>query len=180
MVDEVNDALGNYFQQWQKLIGGRANQAFFKNLKPVAAGWKVADENEYRELYRELRGQCDLTVETWMNGRWIAKMHLKDTKLEGGIEIVKLMQRRPGSSDALGLDHVDFYGPAVAGAEKILAEETDLKWTHESNDVVDGYDWLSVWFAGTEAKLKSNTVIDIVVQELQEINRRITGGADAH
>jgi hypothetical protein len=173
MIDELNQKLQEYSDNWEKLVAGRSDKQFFSNLKPVAAGWKVADEAEYKKLYNELRTQCDRIVETWMNGRWIAKMHLKDTKLTGSIEIVKLMQRRPNSGDALGLDHVDFYSPAVLRAEEVLAKETGLKWTHESNDVVDNYDWISIWFNGTEAKLKAGTVIDIVITELQEIGDRI-------
>lgn len=169
MIDEVNTRLADYFNAWKTLVGERQDKELFASLKPVAVGWKVADEAEYAKLYAELRGRCDRIVETWMNGRWIAKMHLKDTKLEDGITIVKLMQRRPGSSDALGLDHVDFYSPAVDGAEAILKQEKGLEWSWENNDVVEGYDWISVWFAGTEAKLKSSTVIDIVIRELQTI-----------
>lgn len=169
MTNELNQALQNYFSNWEKLVSERSDGAFFNSLKPVAVGWKVADESEYQKLYTELRGQCDRIVETWMNGRWIAKMHLKDEKLNKGIVIVKLMQRRPGSEDALGLDHVDFYSPAVKDAESILKNEQGLKWSRESNDVVEDYDWISVWFNDTEAKLKAGTVIDIVIKELTQI-----------
>lgn len=173
MTDELNHALETYWDKWEKLILKRDDKVFFQSLKPVAVGWKVADEIEYQRLYQALRPGCDRIVETWMNGRWIAKMHLKDEKLANGITIVKLMQRRPGSDDALGLDHVDFYSPAVEHAEQVLAKETDLKWTHEDNDIVAGYEWISIWFDGTEAKLKAGTVLDIIVQELQEINSQI-------
>ena len=173
MINDFNSKLNDYLANWNKLISDRQNKPFFQELKPVAIGWKVADLTEYRRLYDELRDQCDRIVETWMNGRWIAKMHLKDDKLEGSIEIIKLMQRRPGSDDALGLDHVDFYSPAVSGAEAVLKQEKDLKWTHESNDVVDNYAWISVWFEGGEAKLKNGTVVDIVIEELKQISDHI-------
>lgn len=104
----------------------------------------------------------------------MAKLHLKDAKLANGAELVKVLQRRPGSTDAVGLDHVDFFSPEVAGAEPILKQETDLKWTWESNDVIAGYDWISVWFDGTEAKLKSDTVLDIIQAELKELNAKLT------
>ncbi len=173
MLNQLNQALEGYFKNWQQVISQRDNQDFFKQLKPVAIGWKVAGEAEYRQLYGELREQCDRIVETWMNGRWIAKMHLKDTVLDGDIEIIKLMQRRPNSDDALGIDHVDFYHPEVKDAEQVLAKEKGIKWTRETNEVVEGYGWISIWFEGTEAKLKAATVIDIVVKELEEINAKI-------
>ncbi|HSX16443.1 MAG TPA: hypothetical protein VLF40_06650 [Candidatus Saccharimonadales bacterium] len=174
MLDELDKALETYGQSWQKLVDNRTNRGFFEGLKPVAVGWKVADRAEYDRLVAELHDQADKIIETWMNGRWVAKLHLKDAKLANGAELVKVLQRRPGSTDAVGLDHVDFFSPEVAGAEPILKQETDLKWTWESNDVIAGYDWISVWFDGTEAKLKSDTVLDIIQAELKELNAKLT------
>jgi hypothetical protein len=177
MLDEINQSLKRYDQKWQALRSSRANQDFFASLKPVAIGWKTADKAQYDKAREELHDSCDRVIETWMNGRWIAKMHLKDSKLEGGITIVKVMQRRPDSEDALGLDHVDFYSPKVADAEEILKQEPDLKWSWESNDVIDSYDWISLWFDGAEAKLKSDTVLDIIQKELAELNAQIIAAA---
>lgn len=173
MIDEVRTALEAYQLRWDGLMAARADKSFFKSLKPVSVGWKVADKAEYDQKYEELRLQCDKIVETWMNNRWIAKMHLKESALPGGIEIIKLMQRRPGSDDAPGLDHVDFYSPLVEDAEAVLKHELELKWTNETNDAVEGYGWVSIWFDQTEAKLKSSTVLDIVSQELLELNKHI-------
>lgn len=173
MQDEYDAALKDYFAKWQNLCAERENAQFFQDMKPIAVGWKVKDAAEHQKVYAGLRGSYDKIVETWMNGRWIAKMHLKNRELVGGSTIFKLMQLRPGSNDALGLDHVDFYSPAVADAENILQQESGLKWTHESNDAVKEYHWISVWFDGTEAKLRSDTVIDTVVGELQQVNARI-------
>lgn len=177
MLDELNQAIAEYQGKWQRFVGGRLNREFFQALKPVAVGWKVADRAEYDRLCAELHDSCDKIIETWMNGRWIGKMHVRDTKLASGIEIVKVMQRRPGSHDATGLDHVDFYSPEVARAEEVLSQEKDVNWTRETNDAVAGYGWISIWFAGTEAKLKDTTVLDIVIGELGELNRKITGNA---
>lgn len=179
MVDELNTAINDYWTKWQALVAARQNKAFFESLKPTAAAWKVADRTEYDRLCRELHDQSDHLVETWMNGRWIAKCLLRDTELDGGIKIVKVMQRRPGSDDALGFDHVDFYGPSLAEIEQILAQEKDLKWTRETNDILEGYDWLSIWFeGGPEAKLKHDTVLDIIAAELGQLNqKRILGNA---
>lgn len=173
MLEELNVTLKDYNRKWARLINERQNKEFFAGLKPVAVGWKVADKAEYDRIYEELRLQCDKIIETWMNDRWIAKLHLKESKLPGGIEIIKLMQRRLGSDDALGLDHVDFFSLAVTNARPILESERNMKWSLENNDAVEGYSWLSVWFDGTEAKLKAATVLDIITQELQELNQAI-------
>ncbi len=172
MQNDLTDALNQYNAKWKAMVEGVNNKQFFSSLKPVAVGWKVSDEQEYGRLYNELRGDCDRIVETWMNGRWVAKMHLISSTLPGGISIIKLMQRRPGSQDSTGLDHVDFYSPEVVHAEEILQKES-VKWSKESNDVIKGYEWISVWFDDTEAKLKADTVVDIVIQELEEVNTRI-------
>lgn len=173
MLDDLNSELSGYFDNWQKLQSSRKDTAFFSGLKPIAVGWKVAHASEYQKLYQELRSSCDKIVETWMNGRWIAKAHLRESELHGGIQIVKIMQRRSGSMDKVGLDHVDFYNEQVNDAEVILRGEPDLKWTLESNDAVKDYTWISVWFDGTEAKLRASTVLDTIIQELETVNRQL-------
>ena len=180
MLEELQSALTTYNQKWHTLVAARSNKAFFESLKPTAAGWKVADRAEYDRRYAELHDQSDQIVETWMNGRWVAKFHLRDRELEGGIQIIKLMQRRPGSTDKPGLDHVDFYGPDRQAMETTLRSEPDLQWSQESNAVIAGYSWLSVWFAGIEAKLKANTVLDIVQRELADLNKRIIGSTSTN
>jgi hypothetical protein len=175
VLDELNKAIQEYQIKWDALVAGRKNKEFFESLKPTAVGWKTVDRDEYDNLVAELHDQADLAIEVWMNGRWIAKIHLKDAKLANGAEIVKIMQRRPGSNDVVGLDHVDFYGPDPAQIEAVLKQETNLQWTHESNDVVAGYEWLSIWFADTEAKLKHDPILDIVRTELEELNNKILG-----
>lgn len=171
MIDELNTAISEYWTKWQALVAARHNKAFFEGLKPTAAGWKVTDRAEYDRICKELHDQSDRIVETWMNGRWIAKCVLRDSELSGHIKIIKVMQRRPGSDDAIGLDHLDFYSPPLTEVESVLQKESDLKWTRETNDILEGYDWLSIWFEGTEAKLKNDTVLDIIATELGQVNQ---------
>lgn len=177
-MDEYNTALAAYNQQWQALCAGRKNTAFFARLHPTALGWKTEDKAEYDRRLAALHDGAAQIIETWMNGRWIAKVCLRDTKLANGVQIIKIMQQRPGSADAVGLDHVDFYMPSeLAEAKDVLTAETDLKWSQESNDAIAGYDWLSVWFDGTEAKLKHDTVLDIVAAELHQLGQKLVSAA---
>jgi hypothetical protein len=173
MIDELNAAIADYQTKWQKLLKGRADKGFFDSLKPKALGWKVTDRAAYDKMCSELHDQADMIVEKWMNERWIAKVHLKDTKLSGGIEIIKVMERRPGSTDVIGLDHLDFYSPNVAKGEEVLAKEPSLKWSREENDTMENYNWLSIWFDGTEAKLKTDTVVDVVIAELAVLSKQV-------
>lgn len=174
MIEEFNEAIEVYHKKWHDMVNGRKDKHFFEALKPTSLGWKVQDRGEYDKISAELHDQSDMVIEKWMNGRWIAKFHLRDLELSCGIEIIKLMERRPESTDAVGLDHLDFYSPAVKDGEAILKQEPNLKWSWEYNDVNDDYKWLSLWFDGTEAKLKYDTVLDIIQVELQEINEHIT------
>jgi hypothetical protein len=174
MIDEVNKVLATYQQEWTELVAKCNDEQFFTSLKPTAIGWKTEDRAKYSKLVAELHDQSDLVIEKWMNGRWIAKIHLKDRKLVNGVEIIKVMERRPGSSDLVGLDHVDFYTKSTLDESKaILGNEQGLKWTQENNDILAGYDWLSVWFSNTEAKIKSDTILDIVGAELKNLNDEI-------
>jgi hypothetical protein len=174
MIDEIQTALTAYEDRWQTFVDGRTDKQFFGQLRMTAVGWKVADREAYDKAVAELHDQASHIVETWMNGRWIAKVLLRDRSFANGVTIIKIMQRRPGSDDALGLDHADFYSPAVSECEPILEAEKDVNWSHESNDIIEGYGWISIWFDNTEAKLKSDTVLDIVMAELQQANKQIT------
>ena len=172
MFDEVNRAVDGYLSKWQALVAARKNKEFFERLRPTAIGWKVADVAEHDRLVSEWRNSCDQIIAVWLNDRWITKMHLKDQKLNGNIEIIKVMQLRPGSSDALGLDHLDFLDMEETNTIAILAEEADIKSTAEENGLSH---WTSIWFDGTEAKLRQGTVLDVIIAELHETNDKIRG-----
>src|SRR5882757_5607472 len=111
MIDELNKAIKEYQTKWHALTAARTDHAFFKKLIPTSVGYKVADRSQFDVRVAELRGMCDEVVLVWMNERWIAQMILRGQPLEWQLPIVKIMQRRQGFSDAVGLDHIDFYSP---------------------------------------------------------------------
>jgi len=172
MFDQFNQAIDEYMGKWQGFKEHRKNKEFFDRLKPTAAGWKVADEAEYDQKFNEWRSACDQIHVARINDRWIATMHLKDSKLHGDIELIKLMQRRPNVDDALGLDNIDFLDMEVTNTKAILAEETDINWTDEKNGLCV---WTSIWFDGTEAKLRQETSLDVAIAELHAVNNGIRG-----
>jgi len=171
MINELNEAIAAYQTKWQTLVVSRNDKQFFEALEPTAVAWKVADLADFDTCCSSLRDVSDRVHLGWVNERWLATFHLKNVKLEQSISIVKLMQRRPGSTDPVGLDHIDFYSSQVAGAESVLAQESDLKWTHETNG--DFCAWISLWFSGTEAKLRSNTTLDVCARELEAAQDKI-------
>lgn len=171
MFDEVNQAVNEYMDKWHGFVAERKNKDFFERLKPTAVAWKVADLAEYDNLLREWRSEADRVIETWMNGRWIALLELRDSKLPGGIQILELMQRRPEGQDATGLTHVDFMDMEETNTKAILEEE-GVDWGDGQNGSAI---WTFINFEGGEAKLRRGTVLDVVIGELDETNNKIRG-----
>lgn len=172
MIDELNQAIGEYQMKWQALVAARQDREFFERVQAEAAGWKVADAAEFDRCFAELRGSCEQVHLVWLNERWIATMVLRDAKLNWDIQIIKLMQRRPNSTDALGLDHIDFYAPDFGNADIMQTKEPDLKWTDEANGVCQ---WTSIWFDGTEAKMRRESVLNVCVKEMSAASNKILG-----
>lgn len=170
MIDELNKAFEDYQTKWNKLVSQRTDKPFFESLKPTAIAWKTEDLADFDRRFAELREHCDQIHLGWINERWLGTLHLRGSELIDGVKLIKLMQRRPGSTDATGLDHIDFYSPEVAQAETVLTGETALKWTSENNGHCD---WISIWFDDTEAKLRTATTIDVCIAELQEVNEKL-------
>ena len=169
MFDELNDAIDSYQGKWEVLCTGRKDAAFFHALRPTAIGWKVTDRAEYDRLFALWHDACDQISEVWMNDRYIAKMHIRE-ELHWGITIVKLMQRRPNSTDAVDLDHVDFYAAEPVITSAMQVKEPDLKFSEEENGVCR---WTSLWFDDTEAKLRNDTVLSVIATELQDLEKQI-------
>jgi len=170
MIDELNGAIETYQAKWQALVTARQNKEFFELLKPTAAAWKTKDLDEFNGAVAQLQPLCEQVHIAWVNERWLGTLYLREP-LPSGLFVVKLMQRRPGSTDAIGLDHLDFLLPENSDAKSILVQETDLKWTEEKNG--EHCKWLSVWFDDTEAKLRNDTVLQVCADEMLEYQERL-------
>lgn len=180
MIDELNAAVADFQKKWQDVVAEREDKTFFEKLRPTAVAWKAEDLSDFDTRFAELRDLADHIHMGWINERWLATFHLREATLVDGITVVKLMQRRPGSTDATGLDHVDFYFkpdslPENTKAKDILEKEPNLKWSEEFNG--DHCEWLSIWFEGTEAKIRSNTTVDVCIDELRAVANQITAEA---
>src|ERR1700754_4849654 len=121
MLEELETAIKDYEQKWNKLIDSSADKIFFDGLLPTSVGWKTEDLADFDRRFAELRELCDQVHLGWVNDRWIATLHLTDKTLPLKLTVIKLMQRRPGSSDATGIDHLDFYfHPGEVKAKDVL------------------------------------------------------------
>lgn len=166
-MDELNRAIAKYYKKWERLIVSRHNKQFFQDLRPSAIGWKVQDRAELDRRFADLRDSCDRINWGWVNERWVITMHLRNQSLAQNIRVIKLMERRPGSTDAIGLDHIDFLLDDLAPVGNILKQETDLTWTLETDNPY--VTWYSIWFDNTEAKIRSVSVVEVCIAELQEV-----------
>lgn len=174
MLEELNTAIDIYTAKWKKLVEGRRNKRFFEQLKPTAIGWKTEDFADLHQRFHALLEYCDQVHWGWVNDRWLVVMHLKEgNKLGLDIEVLTLMQRRPGSTDATKLDHIDFLIPENVDAPTILAAESGISWTDEENGQF--CKWISIWFENTEAKLRTGTKLGVAVAEMQAIDKKLTG-----
>lgn len=169
MIGELSTAITDYKTKWETLVAERSDKVFFESLKPTSVAWKTEDLADYDARMAELRDMCDQIFVVWMNERWIAKLHLKEGVLPWNLRIIKLMQRRPDSQDAVGLDHVDFYTADDTAIEPALKAEPGLKWNFEKNNA----EWYSVWFAGGEAKIRDDTICGVCANELLETEKEI-------
>jgi hypothetical protein len=172
MFDDINQSIEGYKKKWDVLVEGRRDRAFFDRLLPTAIGWKGAAHAEFERLFLQWLRACDHIDIAWLNDRYIATMHLKDAPLAWNISIIKLMERRPGSTDTIGLDHVDFHTSEPILLTAMEAKEPELKWTAEVNGISV---WTSLWFDDTEAKLRNWTVLSVASAELHIIEEQITG-----
>ncbi|HSX43339.1 MAG TPA: hypothetical protein VLF59_04605 [Candidatus Saccharimonadales bacterium] len=168
-MDEYNTAIEAYLERWRELQKNRTEASFFSSLRATAMAWKVTDLTEFNDRFMVLRDLSDQVHMGWINERWLATFHLKGLPLVDNIQVVKLMQRRPGSSDAVGLDHLDYLITAPEDAKAVLQAEPNLQWSEEKNG--ERCKWLSIWFAGTEAKLRRDTVLEICADELMDIDK---------
>lgn len=163
MIDELNQAIEAYHAKWHKLVNERNDKAFFQVLKPTSVGWKTEDLADFNERTAELQPLSEQVHLGWVNERLLGTFYLRD-EVTCDVRIIKLMQRRPNSADAAGLDHLDFLIAEDGDAKVVLEKEEDLNWTEEKNG--DHCKWLSIWFDGTEAKLRSDTVLQVCADEM--------------
>jgi hypothetical protein len=141
-------------------------------LLTTAVGIKVPDVAELQAVTDALLTDIEQLHVGTVNNRLIASFLLKSPLPVEGIQIIKVLQRRPGSEDPLGLDHVDLFVEDSKTAEKALSQ-AKANWKRESNDV---HSWLSVRFGEDleyEAKLVDHTVFSAAVKEMQQAEDQI-------
>ncbi|HIA91894.1 TPA: hypothetical protein EYO12_02115 [Candidatus Saccharibacteria bacterium] len=145
--------------------------------KPTAIGWKVAGSDFHSSLraIMEFWGGVEQVHIGTVNDRKIASLVFSES-FARGIQVVKLMQRRPGSSDEIGtVDHVDFFVTDIDAAHR-RAEGSGLLVEAQANDA---HSWLSATLEGEhftrEIKFVDRSVLAIGVRSLADAEQSIMG-----
>ncbi|MEO8912040.1 MAG: hypothetical protein ABI303_03585 [Candidatus Saccharimonas sp.] len=169
--EALSQSLDKYFFKWDEYVGRMGLYAIASKMRPIAIGWKVANRTEYRRVMSVLDTYAKQIHSVEVTGRKFATVVLNEP-LVRGITVIKVIERREGSRDVLGLDHVDFYLPIIEGIAEML-ERGEANWRRQGNDT---YKRVSVRFGPEslyEAKIIDHTVLDIAADELDNASKRI-------
>jgi hypothetical protein len=168
MMDEIREALKLYFAEWQEWLK-TADGFDYGSLKPMHAGWKVPTEVSLAQKISELLPNIREGHIGTVDNRKIALL-VPHVPVES-VPVLQIMQLRPNSTDALGLDHVAFYCADMVGLQAAL-ENRPEKWEEQSNP---GHKWISMWFGPNmrEVKFFDHTSLDLGVRDLSKTSAKI-------
>ncbi len=169
--EALSQSLEKYFFKWDEYVSRMGLYGIAEKMRPVAVGWKVGSRAEYRRAMSVLDNYAVQIHSVTVGKRKIATVVL-EKPLARGIQVIKVIERREGSRDIVGLDHVDFYLPIVEGVAEML-ERGEANWRRQGNDK---YKRLSVRFGPEslyEAKIIDHTVLNIAADELNYASQKI-------
>lgn len=169
--EALSQSLEKYFFKWDEYVSRMGLYGIAEKMRPVAIGWKVGSRAEYRRAMSVLDNFAVQIHSVSVGKRKIATVVL-EKPLARGIQVIKVIERREGSRDVVGLDHVDFYLPIVEGIAEML-ERGEANWRRQGNDK---YKRLSVRFGPEslyEAKIIDHTVLNIAADELNYASQKI-------
>ncbi len=169
--EALSQSLDKYFTKWDEYVARMGLFAIADKMRPVAVGWKVGSRAEYRRVMSVLDNYAAQIHSVTVGKRKFATVVLNEP-LARGITVIKVIERREGSRDVVGLDHVDFYLPMIEGIAEML-ERGEANWRRQGNDT---YKRLSVRFGPEslyEAKIIDHTVLNIAADELNYASQKI-------
>ncbi len=164
-------ALQRYNLAWSALVSEYQLEDFTEFAKATTVSWKVADKTKLFFNLQSLAEDTEQLHVGTVNNRFIACVVLHKP-LEANILILKILERRAGSKDPLGLDSVDYLVPDVEKTYSGL-KAAGLYVVKESNDM---HSWLSLRFGKDdefEAKFTDNLVIKVAQDELKLTEEKI-------
>ena len=165
------EALSAYESAWQRFAVQNGFEDFLESLPPVTIGWKVADKAALFANLEYLSAQtCGVHIGL-VDGRFIATVILQAPY--HGMCLVKILERKAGAADPLGLDSVDYLIPSGAAVYDRLASAIQGRLKKQRND---HHVWLSLRFGDDleyEAKFMDHLVLKVAQAELAEQEQKI-------
>lgn len=176
--EALSQSLDKYFLKWDEYVARMGLYSIAEKMRPTAVGWKVADRADYRRAFSVLDSFATQMHSITVGDRKIATVVLSKP-LGRGISVIKIIERREGSRDAVGLDHVDFYLPFLEGLAEML-ERGEANWRKQGNSK---YERLSVRFGPEslfEAKISDHTVLNIAAEEINHASKVVLSPSTKH
>jgi hypothetical protein len=174
--ETLSQSLDLYFKKWDSFIDRVGLRDYANKMKPVALGWKVATNYEYRRMLSTLELYSKQSHGIKVGKRKIATFVLDDT-LQRGIGVIKVLERGNNINEKLGLDHVEFFVPNTAGIPEIL-DKSEVNWKVQGND---NFQRIVIRFGPEkllEARLGDHTILDISANELTAAGKKLVGPLD--
>jgi hypothetical protein len=158
---------------WKDLIATQVGQLLDRTEPmPSALGIKVPNQEGVFAALRQFLESGDQYHGATVDGRNITtifKVHpLGETSSLGPIRLIKILERRPGSHDTLGPDHLDVLIATLYEFGQLATDlkNLGLKAAVEQNEA---HSWLSIRTAGFEFKLVHESVWAICCREMEAV-----------
>lgn len=164
---DIQGSLAAYHKAWQEIV-----RSWNYNDYGVATtlSIKVADKVTLFQLLEVNADNIEQVHIGTVDDRYIASAMLRQPY--ENLPILKVLERRPGSEDLLGLDSIDYL---VDSTEKVFEriQRAGLPIVKESNEV---HSWLSVRFGAAqqfEAKFTDHLVLEVAIKELRMTSEQL-------
>jgi hypothetical protein len=156
----LDSELSGQQQAWSELLAKHQLPIF----RATTLSLKVADKAALYKILTDNQDNIGQVHIGTVSDRYIASAILNEPVFD--MPILKILERRPGSEDPLGLDSVDYLvHDLVQTYEHFVA--ADLPIVKENNEM---HEWLSLRFGPDnrfEAKLTDHIVLAVAIKELQ-------------
>lgn len=163
-------SLREYRDAWKAFMVVHHLETLEREVRATTFSWKVADKPA---LFTCLEANADhieqLHIGT-VNGRFIASAVLHEPY--EAMPIMKILERRQGSADPLGLDSIDYITDDRDRVFRML-QDAGASVELQSNDL---HDWLSLRFGEHlqyEAKFNDSLVLKVSIEELRIAEQRL-------
>lgn len=169
--DSLVSMLQDYDAAWEQLVARNDLQTFEQLAIPTTISWKVDGHKALFNNLEQLAAQTEQVHIGTVNNRFIASVVLLEPYRD--IRLIKILERRAGSSDLLGLDSIDHLVENVTAVSEQLAKAVDCTLQKEHND---RHNWLSLRFGSNrefEAKFTDHLVLQVAQKEMSQAEKEI-------